>query len=195
MSGGERVGVFGGTFDPPHIGHFWAAVNTFEALSLHRVLLVVSNSPWQKVGRRQVSPAEHRLAMVAAGVEGHAGLEASDVEIRLGGESSSVRTLRRLRADRPDDELFLIVGADAAAGIPTWRESDQLPGLASLVIVERPGSVVDDSFWRGTCIHVACHPIDVSSSDLRARVTSGRRIDFLVPDPVAQIVGRAGLYR
>jgi nicotinate-nucleotide adenylyltransferase len=107
----ERVGVFGGTFDPPHIGHLVVAVNVRHALRLDRVLLVVANDPWQK-STRAVSPAADRLALVEAAVGDVAGLEASAVEIERGGISYTADTLAQLHADSADRELFLVLGSD-----------------------------------------------------------------------------------
>ena len=130
--GGERLGLLGGTFDPPHIGHLVAAINVRHALGLGRVLLVVANVPWQKVGSRSVSPAEDRLAMVEAAVAGIDGLEASDLEIRRGGPSYTIDTLVDLAEADPAGERFLILGADAAAGLDTWERGELLPDLATL---------------------------------------------------------------
>src|SRR5690606_6100620 len=119
-----RIGVFGGTFDPPHIEHLLAAAEVRSVLGLDRVLLVVANRPWQKVGTRPITDAATRFAMVQAAVEGLGGLEASDLEIRRGGDSYTVDTLRELQEQDPDAALFVVVGADAEALIPTWRSVD-----------------------------------------------------------------------
>ncbi|MPY92320.1 MAG: nicotinate (nicotinamide) nucleotide adenylyltransferase [Acidimicrobiia bacterium] len=194
MARGERLGVLGGTFDPPHIGHLVAAVNAFHALSLDRVLLVVSNIPWQKVGSRPITPARDRLDLVRAAVAGHPGLVASDLEVRLGGESSTVATLEYLRAERPDRELFLVLGADAAAGLPTWRRSERLPGLCTLVVVDRPGAGQGVP-WAGDVVRVAIPGLDISSTELRRRAAAGQPVDFLVPEGVALLMGERLLYR
>src|SRR5690349_20125056 len=123
---GDRIGVFGGTFDPPHVGHLVVAVNVRHALSLDRLLLVVANDPWQKRGTRQVSPAPDRLAMVEAAVADVEGLEASSIEIARGGASYTADTLAALRAANPASELFLVVGTDAAQGLPTWDRLDEV---------------------------------------------------------------------
>jgi nicotinate-nucleotide adenylyltransferase len=136
---GERLGVFGGTYDPPHVGHLVAALAVRHALDLDRVLLTVANEPWQKSGSRKISPAEDRLAMVRAAVDGVEGLEASAIEIERGGPSFSVDTLEALAAADPTGERFLVLGADAAAGLGTWERAEALPGLATLVVVDRPG--------------------------------------------------------
>jgi nicotinate-nucleotide adenylyltransferase len=190
----ERLGVLGGTFDPPHIGHLVAAVNALHALSLDRVLLVVSNIPWQKVGTRPISPAPDRLDLVRAAVAGRPGLEASDVEIRLGGESSSVATLGHLRDRHPGAELFLVVGSDTASQLGTWREAERLPGLATLAVVDRAGSERPVA-WPGRSHRVRIPAIGVSSTEVRRRVAAGEPIDFLVPDAVALLIAERLLYR
>ena len=125
-----RLGVFGGTFDPPHVGHLVTAVNVRHALALDRVLLVVANVPWQKVGERTVSPAEDRLAMVEAAARGVAGLEVSRLEIDRGGPSYTADTLGELRRAHPRAELFLIVGSDAA-GAPSSSSTAPAPRVSS----------------------------------------------------------------
>src|SRR3954453_22414391 len=106
----ERLGIFGGTFDPPHVGHLVAAINVRHALALDRVLLTVAHRPWQKVGARPLSPAADRLAMVAATVAQIDGLEASDLELRRGGDSFTADTVAELVAADPTAELYVIVG-------------------------------------------------------------------------------------
>lgn len=190
---GERLGVFGGTFDPPHVGHLVTAVNVRYALELDRVLLVVANEPWQKVGERAVSPAADRLAMVEAAVGEVAGLEASDLEVRRGGPSYSAETLAELAAPG-DRELFLIVGTDAAAGLPTWEKVQQVAALATIVVVDRPGdaSRLPEGFsW----VRVEVPRLEVSSTDLRARVTDGRPLDYLVDPAVIFCLQGRRLYR
>ena len=123
----ERVGIFGGTFDPPHVGHLVTAVDVRHELRLDRVLLVVSNTPWQKVGSRPITPAADRLAMVEAAVAGVEGLEASAVEIDAGGLSYTADTLATLLAKDPDLELFVILGADAADFAVCRRCRAELP--------------------------------------------------------------------
>jgi nicotinate-nucleotide adenylyltransferase len=192
---GERLGVLGGTFDPPHVGHLVAAVEVRHALALDRVLAVVANRPWQKADERDVSPADVRLAMVEALAEGVAGVEASDLEIRRGGDSFTVDTLRALADADPAGERFLILGADAAAGLATWERADELPALASLVLVDRPGLPCPPPPAGFPVSRVEIPRLDVSSSDLRARVADGRPIDGLVPPRVAALIRRRGIYR
>ncbi|MFQ5558280.1 MAG: nicotinate-nicotinamide nucleotide adenylyltransferase, partial [Acidimicrobiales bacterium] len=119
--GGERLGVLGGTFDPPHHGHLATALEVRHRLRLDRVLLVVANDPWQKTALQPVTPAVDRLALVRAAVEGLDGLEANADEIDRGGESYTADTLAALRRRHPAAALFVIVGSDAAEGLDTWK--------------------------------------------------------------------------
>jgi nicotinate-nucleotide adenylyltransferase len=191
---GERLGIFGGTFDPPHVGHLVAAINVRHALSLDRVLLTVANVPWQKVGSRRLSPAADRLDMVAAAVEQVEGLEASDIELVRGGQSFTADTVDALADEDPTRILHVIVGEDAAAGMPTWERIDDLRDRAELVVVERPGPSVElPAGWRFCRVEVP--RLEVSSTDLRARVNDGRPLDFLVPAATVAVMKSRRLYR
>jgi nicotinate-nucleotide adenylyltransferase len=189
-----RVGLFGGTFDPPHVGHLVTAVNVRHALALDLVVLMVANVPWQKEGTREITPALDRLAMVEAAVADVHGLLPGRLEIDGGGNSYTADTLKALSADYPDAELFTIVGDDAAAGLSTWERYDEVVAQSALVVVDRPGEPVqlDDAVeW----IHVEVPRLDVSSTDLRARFTDGRPLDYLVTEPVLDVIIARRLYR
>lgn len=189
----ERLGIFGGTFDPVHIGHLVAAVNARHALALDRVLLVVANLPWQKSDRR-ITAAEDRYAMVAAAVANAPGIEASRIEIDRGGESYTADTLEQLAAEDPFRELFLIVGADVGLLLSTWRRPEVVQRLATLVVVDRPGAAEPalEPGWRVE--RVAIPHLDVSGSDLRARVAAGLPIDWLVPEAAIACIRARDLY-
>ena len=190
----RRIGIFGGTFDPPHIGHLVAATDAREALDLDVVLLVVAHRPWQKQGTRDITSSDDRLAMVEAAVADTPGLEASDLEIRRGGTTYSVDTLEELRRGEPDAELFLLVGADAAAGFGTWERPDDVARLARLVVVDRPGAHGEpDPRWPWMRVDVP--DLEISSTDLRRRFAEGRSVQHLVPAPVAAYAEGRGLYR
>ena len=188
-----RIGVFGGTFDPIHVGHLVTAVNVRHSLRLDRLLLVVANDPWQKAGT-VATPAEDRLAMVRAAVGDVEGLEASDVELRRGGRSYTADTLAELAGANPGAELFLVVGSDAAAGLPTWEQVERVRALATLVVVTRPGA--EDALPPGGWDHVRLEVprLEVSSTDLRARFADGRPLDYLVTQPVQDLIRARGLY-
>ncbi|MBL8778528.1 MAG: nicotinate (nicotinamide) nucleotide adenylyltransferase [Acidimicrobiales bacterium] len=191
---GERIGLFGGTFDPPHVGHLAAAVNARHDLGLDVVLLVVANVPWQKVGERVVSPASVRLELVRLAVGDVEGVEVCDLEIRRGGPSYTADTVRELFEEDPSRELYVIVGSDAAAGLPTWERVDEVRQRAVIAVVDRPGGS-----WgppRGWDVErVEVPRLEISSTDLRDRVVDGRPLDYLVPAPVVSGIERLGLYR
>jgi nicotinate-nucleotide adenylyltransferase len=190
-----RIGVFGGTFDPPHVGHLVTAVNVRHALALDVVLLVVANDPWQKSGRREVSPAADRLALVEAAVGDVEGLEASAIELHRGGTSYTADTLAQLADEHPGASLYLVLGSDAAAGLPTWERADEVRAMAKVVVVTRPGAEEGAPppgwDWRG----VETPRLEVSSTDLRARVADGRPLDYLLTPAVIACIEARGLYR
>jgi nicotinate-nucleotide adenylyltransferase len=192
---GERLGIFGGTFDPPHVGHLVTAVNVRYELRLDQVLLVVNDQPWQKLGTREITPAEDRLAMVDAAVGEVEGLEASRIEIDRGGMSYTADTLAELRADAPDRQLFVILGTDAAVGLPTWERADEVRQLATIVVVERPGSSEGQPPPGWSWVRVEVPRLEVSSTDLRARVGDGRPLDYLLSPAVIDTIEARGLYR
>lgn len=193
---GERLGIFGGTFDPPHVGHLVSAVNVRHELRLDRVLLAVNDVPWQKVGTRPITAAADRLAMVEAAVAEVDGLEASRIEIDAGGPSYTADTLAALHAEAGDRELFVVLGADAAAGLASWERADEVREHATIVVVERPGAAAAAAplpGWRWERVEVPS--LEVSSTDLRARVTDGRPLDYLVTREVVDWIEAHSLYR
>lgn len=187
------VGLFGGTFDPPHLGHLVTAVNVRHALDLDLVILMVANVPWQKHGSRPITPAEDRFAMVEAAVADVPGLVPGRHEIDAGGNSYTADTLADMHREFPRANLFTIVGDDAAAGLETWERYDEVASQSRLVVVDRPGQhvVLTPSFdW----IRVEVPRLEVSSTDLRARFSDGRPLDYLVTEPVLDVIRRRDLY-
>ena len=190
----KRVGILGGTFDPPHLGHLVVADQVLDQLGLDEVRLVVNNSPWQKAGQREISPPHRRLALVEAAVEAAPGVVASEVEIELGGPSYSVVTLEALEAQEPGTEWLVVVGADAAARLDTWHRAAELRERHDFVVVNRPGhQSPPPTGWR--CRPVEIPGLDVSSSELRRLVAAGRSIRWLTPPPVIDLIERWRLYR
>lgn len=188
----DRIGVLGGTFDPVHHGHVATAVEVRHALGLDAVLLVVAGDPWQKRGR-VVASAGDRLALARAAVAGVDGVEASAVEVERDGPSVTADTLEVLAA--PGRELFLVLGADAVANMPTWRRLEDTKALATVVVVERAGDLdvhPPGAGWR--VAHVRVPRLDISSTDLRARLAAGRPVDGLVPPAVIAEIHARGLY-
>ena len=194
VGAGARVGIFGGTFDPVHVGHLVAAAWAREAFGLERVLMVVANEPWQKTGTRAVTPAEDRYRTVEAAVAGVAGVEACRIEIDRGGPSYTADTVRALREATPSMHPYVIVGADVAAELGTWQRTDELRGAVTLVVVDRGGvgSSADPPGWRVERLRIPT--LDISSSQLRRRLAEGRSVDFLIPEPAIRCIRRLNLY-
>jgi len=192
--GGARVGILGGTFDPVHIGHLVAATWARDALHLDRVILMVANDPWQKSSHRRLTAAADRLAVVEAAVEGVPGLEVSRMEIDRGGPSYTIDTVRALTELHPDICFHLVVGADVASELDSWHDADILATLIRLVIVDRGGvaPTPDPAGWRVDRLRIPA--IEVSSSELRDRLATGRTVEYLIPDRAIRCISRRGLY-
>ncbi len=188
-----RIGLFGGTFDPPHVGHLVTAVNVRHALNLDIVILMVANDPWQKSGARDVTTAEDRFAMVEAAVSVVDGVVAGRDEIDRGGPSYTADTLMALAEKHPGAELFTIVGDDAAAGLTSWTRVDQVAQYSQLVVVDRPGVAVELP-TQFNWLRVESPRLEVSSTDLRSRFSDGRPLDYLVTEPVLRLIEERGLY-
>ena len=189
---GERIGVLGGTFDPVHVGHLVAAGDARHALQLDRVLLVVAGDPWQKRGQ-VVASGPDRLALVRAAVAGVDGVEACDLEVRHAGPSVTADTLEAL--DAPGRSFYLLLGADAVANMPTWKRLADTRRLATVVVVERAGDSHAEPPGPGWRFERLSIPrLDVSSSELRARLAGGRPVDGLLPEAVIAEIRARGLY-
>ena len=188
-----RIGLFGGTFDPPHVGHLVTAVNVRHALHLNMVILMVAGDPWQKSGSRDVTSAEDRFAMVEAAVSDVEGLVAGRDEVDRGGPSYTADTLLGLAARHAGAQLFTIVGDDAAAGLATWTRVEQVVQLSQLVVVDRPGVAVELP-QQFNWLRVESPRLEVSSTDLRSRCGDGRPLDYLVTEPVLDVIEQRGLY-
>jgi nicotinate-nucleotide adenylyltransferase len=195
-----RVGILGGTFNPPHIGHLVCAQEAYRELELNRVLLIPARIPPHKPVEHEPG-AHHRLELCRVAVAEDDRFEVSDLELRRDGPSYTVDTLEELSTEAPNNELFLIVGGDIAAGLPRWREPERVLELATLSIARRRGtarSSIDTALGRlrgGDRARFFQMPrIGVSSTMVRRRVRSGQPIRYLVPDAVAAYIERHGLY-
>jgi nicotinate-nucleotide adenylyltransferase len=193
----ERIGLLGGTFDPPHCGHLAVAQAAMRSLELDRLLLVVANEPWQKVPLRAVTPAEDRLAMVEAIVALVPGAEVSALEIDRGGPSYTVDTVDALVSDAARRgatlEVYLVVGADLVSGLDTWHRVDDLRDEVTLAVVSRPHAAGrPPPGWKAVYLHDDM--VDVSSSEVRDRLERGLPVDGLVPPEVIRCITARGLY-
>jgi nicotinate-nucleotide adenylyltransferase len=186
--------VFGGTFDPPHVGHLVAAINVRHALALDVVLFVVASVPWQKVGTRPISDPVDRLRMTEIAVLDRHCFAASSVEIDRGGDSVTAETLDLLADRHPAAEFVVIVGSDAAAGMASWRRIDHLAQKATVAVVDRAGAAGGRPPTSIPHQVVPCPLMDLSSSDIRRRAAAGLPLDYLVPDGVRDHIEERGLY-
>ncbi len=191
-----RIGVLGGTFDPIHVAHLLLAEQAREQLVLDKILLIPAGDPWRKASR-EVSPAPLRLAMVRRAAADNDLFEVDDREIRREGATYTVDTLRELRAELDeDDDLFLLIGEDALADLPHWKEPEALPEYAAIVVAPREGVDLPESLpFDPTRIERIDMPyVDVSSTDLRRRARLGRSLRYMVPDAVLAFIEEQGLY-
>jgi nicotinate-nucleotide adenylyltransferase len=199
---GAAVGVLGGTFNPPHVGHLVMAQEARDQLGLHRVVLMPAGVPPHKDVRGLDPGAHARLALCRLAAAADPGLEVSDLELRRPGPSFTVDTLRVLHERDPEHELTFIVGGDMAETLPSWREPEAVLSLARLAVAERSGlrrEVLAERLsglaGADRVVFFDMPRLDVSSSELRERVTAGRPIRHLVPDTVAEAIAEGGYYR
>ena len=188
----RRIGLLGGTFDPPHLGHLVVAECARVELGLDEVRLLVAGEPWMKSA---VSDAHDRVALVAAAVTDAPGLVCDAREVGRPGPTYTADTLAELRAEDPDAEYFFVLGEDAAAVLPAWDRIADAFALATFVVVTRPGNEPpDEASLPGPIVHLEIPQLSVSSTDLRARFARGGATRWLVPPAVDAEVRRRGLY-
>ena len=188
-----RLGVFGGTFDPPHLGHLLLAECARETLALDAVVFVPARVPPHRAPKRP-SPADVRVRLLRAALHG-TGFQVSTLELSRPGPSYTVDTLDEMK--NTHEALWLLLGADSLLDLPAWRDPDGILARARLAVAARPGFPVRKISARVArrVDWLANAPVDISSRDLRRRVAAGRSIRFLVPERVARLVERLGLYR
>ncbi len=205
MSGeGRRIGVLGGSFDPIHMAHLIMAESAREALSLDKVLFIPVREQPLKQGR-QVTPTEHRTAMVELAIEGNPYFALSRVDVDRPGPSYTVDTLRQLRQELGDAEkvaIWFIIGVDSLMTLPRWRDPAGILAQARLAVVRRPGITPDLTHLESLMPRLPAHIdwvdaplIDISATDLRRRIAEGRSIRYCVPEAVAEYIEREKLYK
>ena len=188
----RRIGLVGGTFDPPHLGHMVVAECALVELELDEVRLLVAGEPWMKSA---VSSASDRVALVEAAVADAPGLVCDAREVGRAGPTYTADTLAELRDEDPDAEYFFVLGEDAAHALPEWERIADAFALATFVVVTRPGNEPpDESLLPGPIVHLEIPQLYVSSTDLRARFARGGATRWLVPPSVDAEVRRRGLY-
>lgn len=197
-----RIGILGGSFNPPHLAHLVCASEAVAQLGLDRVLLTPVATPPHKDAEQDPGPQE-RLELCRLAIDGDERLGVCDLEVLRGGPSYTVDTLRALHERAPEDHLTFIVGGDIALGLPSWHEPEAVLGLARLAVAERSGAGRRDVAARlaerfadaPAALFFDMPRIDISSSLIRRRIAEGRPIRYLVPDPVAEQIARGKLYR
>lgn len=196
----RRIGVLGGTFDPPHNGHVLAGIEARDRLNLDLVVFTVANDPWQKTGvgglrEAGLTRAELRLSMVEAALEGHAGLQADDLEMKRGGPTYTADTLVELEERYPGADLFLLIGSDVASALDSWVRPDEVRRHATIVVMDRPGhdGGRPPSGWNYELLEAPL--LEMSAVEIRTRVGSGESVDGEVPVGVADLIEQHGLYR
>jgi nicotinate-nucleotide adenylyltransferase len=197
----DQIGILGGTFNPPHLGHLVMAQEALDQLGLDRVVFMPVAAPPHKEAGADPGPGA-RLELCRLAVAADERMDVSSLEVDRGGASYTVDTLRELHDSQPEHELTFIVGGDMAQSLPTWREPEAVLALARLAVAEREGVGRDDVLRRlepmrpGRGVVFFDMPrIDVSSSAIRRRVADGRPIRYLVPDAVAEAIADRSLYR
>lgn len=189
----ETVGIFGGTFDPPHIGHIAAAQRCRAALGLRRILFVVANDPWQKSPERRISPASERLRLVEIALEGLEGLEVCSLEVERGGPSYTIDTVLELESSEGIVDPWVIVGSDLSKTLETWERPEELRRRVRIAVLSRPGSPLElPEGWRS--VAVPSDEIDLSSSEIRAKVGARASIQGLVTPGVMRHIDLQRLY-
>lgn len=190
-----KVGVMGGTFDPIHHGHLVAASEAAAELGLDEVVFVPTGRPSLKQ-HPGVTAAEHRYLMTVVATASNPRFTVSRVDVDRPGLTYTVDTLRDLKAERPGADLFFITGADAIEQIFTWKDVDDLWGMAHFVAVTRPGHTLStDRIPEGSVTQLEVPALAISSTDCRARARAGEPVWYLVPDGVVQYIAKYGLYR
>ncbi len=213
-----RLGVFGGTFNPIHVGHLRAVIEVQEAFTLDRLLLIPSANPPHK-GAEDMAAAEDRLQMVRLAVQGLPSLEASDVELARAGPSYTIETLQYFHNDfGPESVIHFLVGLDAFSEITTWKSYHRLFATAHFIVMTRPGSKLNNlkrfihthisrDYQYDTTASCYSHPrwcsifclnithLEISATQIRTYIRQGRSVRFLVPDTVEQFINTKGLYR
>lgn len=196
-----RLGILGGTFNPPHLGHLVCAQEAYRELALDRVLFIPAGIPPHKPVDEEPGGA-HRLELCRLAIEGDDRFAVCDLELRRAGPSFTVDTLNELHTQEPTNDLFLILGGDIAAGLPHWREPERVLELATVAIAKRRGTAraaVEAALARidgGDRARFFAMPrIGISSTIVRRRARAGQPIRYFVPDGVADYIERNGLYR
>jgi nicotinate-nucleotide adenylyltransferase len=190
----KRIGLFGGSFDPVHLGHLLVAQAACEEIQLDRLFFILAaQSPFKPTS--QPAPPEVRLRMLRLALAGKSHYEIDDQEIRRGGVSFTIDTARSYRERFPNAEMFYLIGADHVPTLPKWREAEELARLVQFVVIPRPGETVAQSLAPFRIQNLVGWPLKVSSSEIRARAQAALPIDHLVPLGVHEVIRETRSYQ
>jgi nicotinate-nucleotide adenylyltransferase len=189
----SRIGILGGTFDPPHNGHLALAEAAISRLDLSKVIFIPARVPPHKPAE-DISSEQDRLEMLKLAVDSDNRFEISEIELNRGGPSFTVDTLSRLKTENPAQELFFIIGSDNVSEMESWHQPEQIRELARVAAAVRPGYSMQGKFAE-MVEPFDMLPVDISSTAVRAKVRSGESISGLVPEPVEDYIKSKGLYR
>ncbi len=192
----KRLGILGGTFNPPHLAHLIAGERAVDEFALDRLLFIPANIPPHKVGHEMAS-AEDRLAMTRIAIQGNPRFEVSDMEITRAGKSYTIDTIRALKEIYKPDSIVLFIGLDMFHIFDSWHESEAILREAEVVVMARPTHDVEaiDSESKGQVKFLTLPLLEISSTDIRERVRLGKTIRYLVPDAVGAYIAEHKLYR
>ncbi len=194
-----KIGVFGGSFDPPHAAHLALALSALQHLELDRLLIVPTGQAWHK--KRTLSASHHRLAMARLGFADLARVAIDTREIERPGPSYTIDTLREIAADWPGADLFLLIGEDQARAWQQWHEGAQIPRLATICVAARPTSSGEEGdfqapqAWQQRFLRLPLAPMALSATELRARLGAHQNVSLMVPEPVARYIEDHHLYQ
>jgi nicotinate-nucleotide adenylyltransferase len=190
------IGILGGTFNPPHIGHLIVAEHVRQELSLDSIVFVPAAIPPHK-GSDNITAPQHRMEMVRRAVQGNPYFVVSEMEIARGGVSFTVDSLRQLKRERPGDQFFLLIGMDNLQEFHSWKSPETILELATVVVMTRPGFVENDvpADIKGRVRICPVPEIGIASRDIRTRVRAGKSIRYLLPDSVHDYIQQNRLYR
>ncbi|CUS78778.1 nicotinate-nucleotide adenylyltransferase [Candidatus Kryptonium thompsonii] len=193
-----RVGIFGGTFNPPHIGHLIVAEFIREEANLDKIIFIPCASPPHKQSPEylsQMASSQHRFEMVKIAIKGNPFFEVSDIEIKRGGISYTVETVSYLVEKFPKYDFYLLIGADQFEEFHTWRDPDEIVKKVHLLVFNRYGYVIPESKFSPFAKFITIPNIDISASAIRERVRAGKSIRYLVPSEVEEYIYANGLYK
>ena len=191
-----KLGVFGGSFDPPHLAHLELVRSVVMELDLDHVLVTVANDPWQKSASHKITDGSHRLEMTRLLFRDYDHATVTDIEFELGGESNTAVTLRALRSKYQSAEFYLLLGYDSAIGIETWRDPHSILDQSQVVVVERPGFTnIKLPSILSSAIHLQGINLDFSSRSIRSQLENEENISGAIPDDIRNYIAEYGLYR